>query len=222
VKDKAAILGELDALIVQGGALDSRGGVGHSFIAPHAIADAQYWLSSVVARLESFLPTTSFQLTEAARLATRSHRQGGIIRSDVDALLGHLRFLRDAFGGDLLQSLQNEISAADFADFLGHARYYMAEGKKVEAAVIAAAVFEDGVKRLGLASGVQDVSSLDGTISALRTSGVFSSVEAKQLRYLAGIRNAALHASWQEFELDAVRDLIDGCDKVLATLAELS
>jgi len=220
VKSKADILQAIDVLIAQGAALPYRASAGNSFVAPSGNAEAQYWLSKTIAALESFLPTTSFHFTEAVRLAERSHRQGGIIGADVDALLGHLRFLRDAVEGGLLRSLQNEVSAADFADFVGHARHYLEEGKKVEASVIAAATFEDAVKRLAQAYAVDDLSKLDTTISALKTKGVVSSVEAKRLRYLAGIRNSALHASWDEFDLDAVRDLVEGVERLLSDLAE--
>lgn len=44
--------------------------------------------------------------------------------------------------------MRNEVSAADFSDFLSHARYYHSEGKKMEASVIAAAVFEDAINVL--------------------------------------------------------------------------
>ena len=213
--NKDEVVAKLERLIAQGIALPGD----RSFISPESNGDAQYWLSGTVATLEGFLPVSSFHFTEAVRLAERSHRQGGIIRSDVNALLGHLRFLRDAVDKGELSSLQNELSAADFAEFLQHARQYLAEEKKVEASVIAAAVFEDTVKRLGRAFAIEDLSKLDATINALKSKGAVTSVEAKQLRYLAGVRNAALHASWDEFELDAVSDLIDGVDRLLTVLA---
>jgi uncharacterized protein YutE (UPF0331/DUF86 family) len=216
VKSKSDILVAIDVLITQGTALPVFGG----FLRREVSADGQYWLSKVVAILGSFLPASSFHFTEAVRLAERSHRQGGIIQVDVDALIGHLRFLRDAVDQDLLRTLEHEVSAADFASFLGHARHYLADGKKVEASVIAAAIFEDTVKQLGQAYAVADLSKLDATISALKAKNVISAVEAKQLRYLAGIRNAALHASWDEFDLPAVGDLIEGVERLLTMLSE--
>jgi uncharacterized protein YutE (UPF0331/DUF86 family) len=220
VKKKADITLEIKSLIQQGEALpyDSDSG-SFSFVTPSGHAEAQYWLSKTIAALESFLPTTSFHFTEAVSLAKGSRRQGGFIKQDIDALLGHLRFLRDAIERDLLRSFQNEVSSVEFADFLGHARQYLDEGKKVEASVIAAATFEDAVKRLAQAHDIEDLSKLDSIINALKAKGVVSSIDAKRMRYLAGIRNSALHASWDEFDLDVVRDLVEGVERLLSDLA---
>ncbi len=59
------------------------------------------------------------------------------------------------------------------------------------------------------------INKLDSTISALQTNNVISSLEAKKLRYYAGIRNKALHADWDEFALDDVKDLIQGISKLI-------
>ena len=115
--------------------------------------------------------------------------------------------------------MRNELSAEDFSEFLSHARYYHGEGKKVEAAVIASAIFEDTIKRLGRAHGLTDLTKLEGTINALKATGAFSSVEAKRLKYFAGIRNSALHASWDEFDLAAVGDLIAGVEHLIKDLS---
>ena len=211
MKSKVDILQTIDALVAQGTALPYSA----SFVAPSGNAEAQYWLSKTIAASRAFsLPPRFISLKPSGSLKEAIDKVE-IFKADVDALLGHLRFLRDGVEGDLLRSLQNEISAADFADFVGHARHYLEEGKKVEASVIAAATFEDAVKRLAQAYGVGSLSKLDTSISALKTKGVVSSIEAKRLRYLAGIRNSAFHASWDEFDLDAVRDLLEGVERLL-------
>lgn len=214
---KDGILSILDDLIAQGADFK----FGGSFVALAAHGDAQYWLSRTVATLERFLPSSSYQFREAVSLAESSRRQGGFIRTDITALVGHLRFLRDAVANGTLGSFVNEVAAADFATFLQHAREYAGRGLKMEASVIASAVFEDTVKRLGQATGTADLSKLDNTISALAKNGVITGVEAKHFRYLAGIRNAALHASWDEFDLGAVNDMISGVDRLLDALAKL-
>ena len=217
MKSKADILAALDEIIEAGGKLPFGG---YGFVPQQATADAQYWLARTVSVLQTFLPASSYHFTEAVRMAGHAHRQGGIIRVDVDALRGHLRFLRDAVAEGSLSNIENELRSADFATFLQHAREYLLADKKMEASVIAAAVFEDTIKRLGVAYNIADLSKLDSTISSLRNVGAISSIEAKQFRYLSGIRNAALHAAWDEFDLDAVRHLIDGVDRLLVVLAE--
>ena len=220
MKTKGELLAELDPILAEGETFSYQQGIGYVFVAPKDNAKCQYWLSRTIAFLESCLPASSYQLSEASRLAKGSHRQGGYLKDDLDAFRGHLRFVRDAVDSGLLRSMQHEVTAADFSDFLSHARHYHSEGKKMEASVIAAAVFENAIKRLGEIHGVDDTTKLDSTINALKSGGVFNSTEAKRLRYFAGIRNAALHASWNEFDVGAVGDLIDGVERLLGDLAK--
>jgi hypothetical protein len=218
VKTKGELLAELDRIVAE--KFSYQRVVGNLFVVRKDNAKCQYWLSRTIAVLESFLPASSSQLAEVSRLAKRIYRQGGYLKDDIDAFRGHLRFVRDAVDGGLLRSMRNEVSAADCSDFLSHARYYHSEGKKMEASVIAAAVFEDAIKRLGESLGVDGATTLDSTINALKSNGVFTSIEAKRLRYFAGIRNSALHASWDEFDMSAVGDLIDGVERLLSDLAK--
>jgi len=51
---------------------------------------------------------------------------------------------------------------------------------------------------------------LDSIINALKSKGIISSTEAKEFKYFSQIRNASLHASWDEFKLDDVNKLIQG------------
>ena len=92
----------------------------------------------------------------------------------------------------------------------------------MEASVIAAAVFEDAIKRLGETHSIGDATKLDHTISALKSRGIFTSIEAKRLRYVAGLRNSALHASWDEFDISDVGNLIDGVEHLLGYIARRS
>jgi hypothetical protein len=219
LRDREEILAAVEALLTEGNSLEFRG-IGNQFVADVSVPACQYWFAHTNAVLESFLPVSSYLFQEAMRLAKKSHRQGGIIRSDVDALIGHLRFVRDGVASGLLRSLENEVSAADFGNFLLHARHYFAIGRKMEASVIASAILEDVVRRIGKAYGVEELSKLDNVISALRADAVIGTIEAKQLRYFAGIRNSALHASWGEFDIRAVGDLIEGIEKLLKLLSE--
>ena len=169
MKTKGELLAELDRIVAE--KFSYQRVVGNLFVVRKDNAKCQYWLSRTIAVLESFLPASSSQLAEVSRLAKRIYRQGGYLKDDIDAFRGHLRFVRDAVDGGLLRSMRNEVSAADCSDFLSHARYYHSEGKKMEASVIAAAVFEDAIKRLGEILGVDGATTLDSTINALKSKG---------------------------------------------------
>ena len=179
--------------------------------------DCQYWISRVSAFLRSTLPESSLQYREAVGIARASRRQGGLFRQDISILLGHLKGVRDAVEAGDLRRFEDIVAAGDLMQFLDYSRAFHDQGKKVEASVIACAVFEDSVRRIADAQGIDRTQQLDTIISALQTNGVINKVEAKKLRFFAGIRNAALHASWGEFELTDVEDLIAGTDDLVAT-----
>jgi uncharacterized protein YutE (UPF0331/DUF86 family) len=185
-----------------------------------AAAACQYWFGQVVAFLERTLPEHSFYSREAHNLILGSHRQGGIYADDVRRLIAHLRFLRDAIAGDLLHRTYVEVVAADLSEFLAYAETYFEAGQKVQASVIAAAVFEDSLRRLarehGLESG-RDV-QIESLINALRTRSIVSKPDAQELKFLASIRNAAMHASWDEFDLETVGRMIRGTEGLLDKL----
>jgi uncharacterized protein YutE (UPF0331/DUF86 family) len=84
----------------------------------------------------------------------------------------------------------------------------------MEASVIASAIFEDTLRRIASRHRLGDAENSESRINALKSAGVLSSPEAKKLKYYAGLRNAALHASWEEFQLDDITDLIKGIRKL--------
>jgi uncharacterized protein YutE (UPF0331/DUF86 family) len=135
-------------------------------------------------------------------------------------LIGHIRQVSDALDRDLLIRLSDEITAADFSSFLDHARYYHQEGKKMESSVIAAAVYEDTIRRLAEKYGIDRTGKVDSIISSLKRQGILSGVDAQKLRYYAGIRNSALHAAWEEFEIADVGDLIGGVETLIRDEAD--
>jgi len=157
----------------------------------------------------------SFFNQEARHLISRSNRGGGIYFEDIERLVGHLLSLRDAINDGLLIKMENEVTASDFSDFLDHARSYYDDQQKIQGAIIASAVFEDAVRRMGEKNGITNRDKLEGIINALKSSGAITKTEAKKLKYYAGIRNSALHASWDEFDLSAVGDLITGTQHLI-------
>lgn len=203
----------LDELIIQGQQLERR----PRFVVDHQTADAQYWLSKAVAIIRKITFLDTYFYDEAIGIVRGSKRQGGISSLEIDQMVGHLMLLRDAIKSGLLEKIEYEVSANDFQSFIDHAEHYCQSGKKMEASVIASAVLEDTLKKLTKKHGVEKTSGLEGSINGLKSLGVFSAIEAKKLKYYAGIRNSALHASWDEFELENVRELINGVRQMIAS-----
>ncbi|MEI6083617.1 MAG: hypothetical protein WCS70_04875 [Verrucomicrobiota bacterium] len=178
-------------------------------------ADCEYWFSQVVTLIQSITSIDQYFYEEALLISRGSKRVGGISCNNVRMMRGFLRQLRDAIRKDHLVKLEDQISAADFADFLAHAKFYADNGKKMESSVIASAIFEDAIKRIARKNKIEDVSVLDSTLNALKSNGVFSAVETKKYKFYAGIRNSALHASWEEFELNDAKELVAGTQKLI-------
>ncbi len=177
-------------------------------------AECQYWFSSVVTLVQGMTALDKFFYGEAVDIVRRSKRQGGIWCGQIQEMIGFLRQLRDAIRKGYLVRVEEEVRVDDLKGFLEHAEQYAHQGRKAEASVIATAVFEDTMKRLAARNQLDKSENAESRINGLKSAGVLSAPEAKKLKYYAGLRNAALHASWEEFELDDVINLIKGIRKL--------
>ena len=130
-------------------------------------------------------------------------------------MIGHLKQFRSAVHDDLLSDVHASLSASDFDDFLEHAQEYHRLNRKIESSVIASAVLEDSIKRIVRTRGLKPSRSLEEALNALKAAGVFSANETKKLKYFAGIRNSALHADWDDFDLGDVGTLISGVRDII-------
>lgn len=209
--DKQKVIADLEELIKQAESLIG----GKIFVARESVAACQYWFSHIVALMERISPQNSFYNKEAHYLIQRSNRQGGIYIEDINRLAGHLIFIRDAVRDNLLLKVEDEITAADFLEFLSHAKSYFDSQQKVQAAIIASAVLEDTIKKICSKQGIALQQKLETLINALKSQGTINKTDAKRLKYYAGIRNSALHASWDEFDLAAIGDLISGTQQLI-------
>jgi uncharacterized protein YutE (UPF0331/DUF86 family) len=182
------------------------------FLREQDSADIQYWFSETLTFLGGFVGAESDLYSDARTIAKGARRAGGFYRQNLQQMLGHLAFVLDAIDQGLLARIEDAVRVADFTTFLDHAKEYHSEGKKMEAAVIASAILEDTAKQVVRKYGTAAADTLDGVINSLKTAGIVNKTESAKLRYYAGIRNAALHASWDEFSLDDVDQLIAGVD----------
>lgn len=123
--------------------------------------------------------------------------------AEVRAILQSLQ--RDIAAG-LVVSITDQARAETFDDFLDHAEFYVYQGRKNEAGVIAGVVFEDSLRRVCRKQQIveKDV-KLDQLISQLTNNGTFTAVKAKRARVAAHVRTKASHAQWDEFEMADVQ-----------------
>ncbi|MDO9567713.1 MAG: hypothetical protein Q7J15_13390 [Candidatus Desulfaltia sp.] len=176
----------------------------------------QYWASRLLIYLRKSFPSSSWPFEIAKRLFENSRRTGGIFVQDIGMLIGHLCAIRDAIEAGELKHFEDEVAAGDLQGFLEYSKVFFTEGKKVESAVIVSAVFEDVIRRIADSHELDRSLKLDTIISALVRKGVITKLESKKLRVYADIRNSALHASWDEFGLSDIDDMIRGTAELVA------
>lgn len=180
------------------------------------VTAAQAWMASAANAIQQVTSPGSFYRQELDRLMANEQLRTGIPENVSAKVLGVLESVHQEAQAGMLQRLEDQVAATAFDDFLDHASEYHRSGKLREAAVLASAVLEDAVKRVGaknqaLTSGM----SLDPLIDDLTSRGVFTPVKAKRLKSYAGVRNHALHAEWDKLDLRDVGAMISGVRELL-------
>jgi hypothetical protein len=127
-------------------------------------------------------------------------------------LRGVLRALRADYDADRLQTFQELIHADLFSDFLEMAGYFLQEGFKDPAAVIAGGVLEEHLRKLCGKHGVTIPAKpkLDTMNSDLARAGAYGKNDQKQVTAWAGLRNDAAHGNYSTFTDDEVKLMVAG------------
>ncbi len=171
------------------------------------------WLLSAVNLLETAMPSTSRYRLEAQRLLPKA--DASINTELLASVLGILKSAANETKNGLIGTLELQFVGVAFEDFLGHARIYVDQGRKMEAAILASAVLEDTIKRLCRKHGIAEDKGLDSSISALKAGQVLGKVKAERIRSFATLRNKAFHADWEAFDDRDLSQMIDGLEELL-------
>ena len=143
----------------------------------------------------------------------------GSIRIDaVRAVVGILRSLQEDWSRGLVTRVEYLIAAADFDDFLDHAKAYHKGNKSREAGVLLSAVFEDAIRKLAAKHNVDVDAKVDAIIDGLSQRGVVTAVAGKRLKAAAGLRNKVDHAKWDEFTIQDVGESIRTVEQLIELL----
>jgi hypothetical protein len=186
------------------------------WVPDYMIPDFQRWLSSSVNLFALVSPSSSFYVTESQQLMDQAGKGQGISTSSAQKMLGLLQSAYDEWQKGLLRKIEYIISAATFDDFLDHASMYHKGNKKIEAAVLASAVLEDSVKKVANKQSISiSGQSMEQLIDDLTKADVLTSVKAKRLKSHAAVRNHALHAEWDAFDIKDVGELIAGVRELI-------
>lgn len=181
-------------------------------------ADIQAWIASVgnFFRLTA-TPDTYFH-QECARILDDPDLRRGVPFHAVQKLTGLLKSIKEEIEQGLLRKAEYLFIATTFDDFLDHASTYHKGGKKVESSVLASAVFEDAIRKIATKNELTETGkSLESVIDDLTKKNVFTLVKAKRIKGYSAIRNKALHAQWEEFDIRDVGELIKGTRELIDT-----
>jgi hypothetical protein len=180
------------------------------------IPETQAWLSSA-ANLVTLLATPgSYYREELARISRHDDLKVGASWVVVQKMLGLVISLQDEVSHGLVSKLEYMVLAAAFDDFLDHAAAFHKGNNAREAGVLAAVVLEDTIKRIATKNGVTaEGLSLEQLVDELVKVGVFTPVKAKRVKAYAGVRNPALHAEWDKFDIRDAGELIAGTRELI-------
>jgi hypothetical protein len=137
--------------------------------------------------------------------------------ADADRMLGVLRSVENSYERGFLEPLFVQLERALAGDYLAQAEELLDEGHRgkcdhVPAAVLLGAVFEKRIRTLCAdQSPPIEVRTPDDhpkklivLIEDLKRALVFNETTAKELRWIAGVRNNAAHGEFGEFDRDDV------------------
>lgn len=128
------------------------------------------------------------------------------LRSSKGVLIGTIEVLKKGYLENISKRLAVEIST----DFLSAARDLAEAGEKDPAAVLVCSVLEDALKRLASRHGLTELANQELSVVAnsLLARKVITKTTHASVIGFKSLRNAALHAQWNEVSIEAVRLLI--------------
>jgi len=186
---------------------------------PEDVPALQAWIASTANFFRLCATPDTYFLQEANRVVEAKELSGGVPYHTVQKLLGLLQSVFEEMKHGLMKKAEYVFVASTFDEFLDHASEFHKAGKKIESSVLASAVFEDAVRRLAMKMTVEQAGrALDAVIDDLTKCGAVTQVKAKRWKSYAGVRNSALHAQWEDFDIRDVGEMIKGTREIIEAL----
>jgi hypothetical protein len=132
---------------------------------------------------------------------------------------GVLQSIKHEVQEGLIGNLRREVTGEVLADFLQLAQATLDERTELSknvAAVLAAAAFEDTLRRLGaLYCGIHTRESLPDILSNLKGAGVLTGSQVGVVQSHFQFRNDAMHADWNKIDAVSVRTVLSMVQELL-------
>ena len=190
--------------------------IGDHYAVEERMAEYQAWIMSCANLVKLVAYRDSYFIQECDKLLNNEHLEYGIPQNLVKRLLGLMQSMKSEWDQNLIGQIEYIIVAETFDDFLDHAASYHKGNKKMEASVLASVVLEDTIKKIAKKKGLDPSGlSLEQLMDELVILNEFTGVKAKRVKGYAGVRNKAVHAEWDEFDIRDVGDLIKGTRELI-------
>ena len=178
----------------------------------------QSWISSSANIIFLTVNQDSYFHKECNKIVNDENLNSGIPLHTVRKLTGLLESLKSEIESGFLRQLEYIFTASAFDDFLDHAIQFHKSGKKIESSVLASVVFEDSIRKIAKKNSIEEAgNNLELIIDNLVKKGIFTPIKAKRIKSYSAIRNQALHAQWEEFDLSDVGQLNKGTRDIIET-----
>jgi hypothetical protein len=180
-------------------------------------------LQGMTGIIELLYGRDSLQLV-AFRESTSIHRANVHIatyrETTVKLALGVLRNILAELDAGLIGSITQRAVAEVLTDFVALSRAALDEGggqSKGVAAVLAAAAFEDSIRRLGAAhAGTVGGERLADVLVALKNSGFLQGPQVAIAQSYLTFRNHAMHAQWDKIESEGVNSVLGFVEQLVS------
>jgi uncharacterized protein YutE (UPF0331/DUF86 family) len=181
--------------------------------------ELQAWIASAANLFRIIATPDTYFHQECERILQDEDLRRGVPYHVVQKLIGLLDSVLEEIQRGLLRKAEYIFVASTFDDFLDHAEEYHKAGKKIESSVLASAVFEDSVRKLAAKNELkQSGVALEAIIDDLVKMNVITAVKAKRIKGYSAVRNKALHAQWDDFDIRDVGEMIKGTREILEML----
>ena len=186
------------------------------WIPQRSIPEFRSWLTSSSNLIHFVVPSENHLAKECDRIMSDKELMQGIPSSVLVIMLGLLKGTKNEWDHGFLGHIEYIIAGATFDDFLDYAENYYKGNKKTESSILASAVLEDTVKKIAQKNGLTTSGkTLDPLIDELVKANVFTPVKCKRVKAYTGVRNHALHAEWDKFDISDVGQLIEGTRELI-------
>jgi len=140
-------------------------------------------------------------------------------REIVECSLGTLRSLKREIEGGLTGNLRQQVTGEVLTDLIQLSRTVLSEqGDKARnvAAVLAAAAFEDTIRRMGKSlAGVVGQDDLSEVLKKLKDAGTVQGPQVGIAQSYLSFRNHALHANWEKIEKESIHSVLGFVEQLL-------